>query len=224
MRDINLATVVARHTGADFESGRLHRRNDGPPDMERPLVGTEEEQPTTGLHHQPGRASGGLRARQVPARRSVPERKGPVWATVTVHPEPDNLMKLQPQVDCNTCGKKNFMVNASRIVAHITGSGGISACTPANPTPEWLELKASLLKEMSEKASSKSVKRAASEVDAAVEAGTTLSPPVAQRPLESALNIATAQMCDEAIADFFYGDNIPDRIAESSRFKRLCKV
>ena len=137
MRDINLATVVARHTGADFESGRLHRRNDGPPDMERPLVGTEEEQPTTGLHHPPGRASGGLRARQVPARRSVPERKGPVWATVTVHPEPDNLMKLQSQVDCNTCGKKNFMVNASRIVAHITGSGGISACTPANPTPEW---------------------------------------------------------------------------------------
>jgi hypothetical protein len=110
-----------------------------------------------------------------------------VWATVTVHPEPDNLIKLQPQVDCNTCGKKNFMVNASRIVAHITGSGGISACTPANPTPEWLELKALLLKEMSEKASSKSVKRAASEVDAAVEAATT--PPVAQRPLESALNI-----------------------------------
>ena len=31
----NLATVLARHKGADFERGRVHNRNDGPPDMER---------------------------------------------------------------------------------------------------------------------------------------------------------------------------------------------
>ena len=59
----NLATVLARHKGADFERGRVHNRNDGPPDMER-SVGTEGERPTTGLHDQPVLA----KARQAPAR------------------------------------------------------------------------------------------------------------------------------------------------------------
>ena len=218
--------TVTRHTGTDFERGRVGHRN-GQPMLEHDVTdGTrpEEERPTTGLHHQPALLSGGQRARQAPARRAVPAREGDVWATVRVHPDPANLMNLQPKVDCLTCGKKGFSVNLTRIVAHITGSGGVAPCQPAQPTEQWLALKKRLVNEMSSKASSKAAKRTIAEVNAAAQAGL-LSPATGttQRPIKPALGVITAEICDDAVADFFYGDNISDSIVESPRFKNLCQ-
>ena len=52
----------------------------------------------TGVDHEPARAGPGTKVR-VATKKTVPLRAGPVWGTVTVQPEADNIIKVQPKVD-----------------------------------------------------------------------------------------------------------------------------
>lgn len=183
---------------------------------------------STGLHSEPLRTGKGKRARLVSATAVAPIRSGKVWSTVTVEPSVENMSKTQPKVSCKNCGKQGFTANYSRLVMHIIGSGGgISACNPVEPSAEFVELKKSLVEEEAKKQKKRERTNDEADVDEAsgkVEVSQDPQKVYTQMSMGSSFKSASAQMCDDAIADFFYGDNIPDAVVESPRFRRMVQT
>lgn len=162
------------------------------------------------------------KARHV-ARRTVPLRSGPVWATVTVEPSLENQVKLQPRVLCKNCGK-SFTANYNRIMKHILGGGDIAVCDPDVPSTDFLELREKLMEEAHTKTEKREDMARAKEVNSSAEKADMKEQYSTQTSIQDSVGRVTAEMCDDAIADFFLGDNIADNVANSPRFKRMVRL
>lgn len=138
-----------------------------------------------------------------------------------VHPDFENLLKTQPKVTCRNCGKNGFAANYSRIVEHIIGSGQISVCNPAHPTQEFGKLKDKLSMEAAEKAKRKEKNEAANAVNAAASDGPKLVSKFNQKQqqvIEASLSTTTKVLCDQALAELFFGLNLSVAMVDSPLF------
>ena len=143
--------------------------------------------------------------------KAPPKREGAIWASVKIikeHP-------TSPQLQCLNCGA-TFCGGATRIREHVTGDGvSITAC--ACESDSFLDMKQKLIEKAEVKEGAKKQKVAEAAVDAAADAPVL---PVKeekvklqQQSIQAAVKSATGAACDEAIAEFFYGCNIPPSVA-----------
>ena len=166
-------------------------------------------------------SSPAARVRSMP--KKLPARMGPIWGSVTITTE----HATSPSLKCNNCGR-NFCGGETRIKEHITGTGVIGACDCE--TDAFLDLKQKMLEEAEDKADSKRQKVAECEVDAAsamsdvkpfVKSEKGGAPKMYQQGITASINSAKAADVDAAVAEFFYGCNIPPNIVDHSLFKAL---
>jgi hypothetical protein len=161
------------------------------------------------------------------AAKAAPVRTGPVWASVKICVE----HATTPQVICLNCSKK-FSGGATRIRDHITGLGRIEAC-PCD-TETFLSLKDSQMEEVEKSTAGKKQKVAEAEVDAVSEMampGIVLHKTIvkqestqkalSQQGIKASINASTAIDVDDAVAEFFYGCNVPANIANHPLFKKM---
>lgn len=134
-------------------------------------------------------------------------------------------MKTQPRVQCKNC-RKEFTANYSRLVKHIVGTGDIASCEPMEPSVEFEQLRSKLAEEVASKERGKEQRQADCDVARAADKAdndAALAKGGMQPDIQSSLARVTSEMCDDAIADFFYGDNISSHVAASPRFKAMIK-
>jgi len=161
---------------------------------------------------------GTKRVRVMP--KTEPKRDEGMWQHVKVLRE----HATSPQVQCNYC-MAVFVGGATRIRDHLCDK-----CTCG--TNAFMSLKEKLLEERAETTSKKAKKAAEAEVDHAVyEAEVSVKSEVkiegggkgkgGQMSIQSSLNSSSKIEVDAAIAEFFYGCNIPPAVANHPLFKKM---
>ena len=193
--------VVSSHSGADFESGRLHRRSADPDAGETVTDGWhDDDAPPSRIGLDQSRPGTGGKAKVRGAALTMPARMGKVWATVTVKMN-DKAYTVNPDVKCDDCGKE-FSGGAARVKAHIVGK-----CTCS--TPELQKLRDELRKEAEAASTKAAAKRVEREVDEAAEQLPAKQlPKYSQRPIQNSMAAGADESLDNAIAELIYGDNL----------------
>ncbi|KAL1527820.1 hypothetical protein AB1Y20_009203 [Prymnesium parvum] len=162
------------------------------------------------------------------ATGNIPKRVGEIWKQVTVV----NEHKTSPSLMCKHCSK-TFCGGVTRIKTHI-----IDQCT--NTTEAFLEIKQKILDVARSESAHKRQKTVEDQVDMAsmcedsavfettngvgksrtLKKGATLS----QQSIMASVNSSNSVLIDNAIADLFYGTNIPAEVVEHPLFKRVVEV
>lgn len=171
--------------------------------------------PRVGLTHTAQPASSGRKSR--PASTFVPVRNGEVWKQVTVVKD----HQVNPRVECNHCSKE-FCGGVSRIKLHIT-----EQCQSSTET--FFAAKEKLLNLIEADKSKKRQKTIERELDAETETvvgvnssqGGSKKKAYSQQQITTSLSSGMSVVADNAMADFFYGCNIPPAVAGSPHFKKM---
>ena len=171
-----------------------------------------------GLQQTPARANSGTKSRR--AAIKPPMRKGKIWNTVIVIGEHDTT----PRVRCVNCGDE-FSAGSSRIKQHIMHKcpcDSVAFCElkdeltlAMHAADELKRAKAvdEVLLDSVGKLEAKHKRQAIMDEDSA-------KPKFKQQGIAASLAAATALEVDDAIAEMFYGLNIPAKVIEKPLFKK----
>lgn len=169
-------------------------------------------------------SNAGTSASAFAKKKKAPKRLEGAWQYVSVHENDED----RPVAECNFCGQTFRVQSVTRVIDHILGRAGAKMCTAESD--EYLAAVQSLKAEESAKNERKDRKRKLSQATARADSkagGQPSSVPAAnidtaQTPL--VFNRGTQSDADDAVARFFFGNNIPVSVVESQHFRNLVKV
>lgn len=203
---------------------------------------TERRSPRLADRPAPGRAVGCVAMRQTglmemitgpaagsarPPATTKRNRKDGVWQYVQITHQ-DSLNGSKVWVSCQFCSCQPFQVSSvTRIIDHILGRTGTKGCTADSDEYHAAYQKVKDEEDAKQerkrrKHTLKSVSRAAEEEPIGKAGSTNKSSTSTQMPL--VLNRCTPQDADDAVARFFFGNNISTNIVDSKSFKKLVQA
>lgn len=156
---------------------------------------------------------------EAPRERRAKKRMGGAWDLITLKSDDGKLIK----VVCNHCHLEFQVASVTRVVDHFLGRAGVKCCT--SKSDDFFSQVEKLKIEEEAKKERKHRKVTAASVTKIVTQGDLGNKPSEMRQVPlTMMKRSGPDDANEAVARFFFGNNIPTAVVNSQTFKDLVRA